>query len=172
MKALGVEVTHSQGSELSVPSPYWPGPPRRAGDAEGRTPPPRVTAEPPAWDICAASLGHEEKEAPHPGHRVLTEGLTRGPQPSGDHYAEPGTWGEASGWAQGGRPGPRVAGSRRRAWGPVQAPPAVLSAQDAPWVPAPQAPGPAQPGHRTYSRSRFPEKSNVPLCGSWRFHGT
>lgn len=35
---------------------------------------------------------------------------------------------------------------------------------------------PSQTRHRrtktTYSRSRFPEKSNLPLSGSWRFHGT
>ena len=122
----------------------------RSGHAPCRAEtPPRVTAKPPAWDIGVAALGHEQKEVPHLGHKVLTEGLTRVTQPSGDHPASRAR-GDGRGAGLGvGQACPRGGGIMMEGVGPAQAPPAAPSAPwDAPWVPAPQTP-PAPPGRVT-----------------------
>ena len=118
MKALGgwghqlSGLAEHKGLSPSAPSPCRPGPPWGAGDSEVRTTPrraetpPGVTAKPPAWDVGAAALGHEQKEVPRPG----AQSPDRGPDPRHPAQQGPpcelGTWGRLQGWTRGGGAGP------------------------------------------------------------------
>ena len=100
-----------------------------------------------------AALGHEQKEVPHLGHKVLTEGLTRVTQPSGDHPASRAR-GDGRGAGLGvGQARPGGGGIMMEGVGPAQAPPAAPSA---PWVPATQTPPPRRAGSQSLLQVQVP----------------
>lgn len=118
--------------------------------------------------MSARRSGAAEAEAPRPGYGVLTKGLDlQGSQPSrvtlrarhlGMAVGLDSGAGLAWGWQ--GREGGR--GARHR--GSPMAPSAQMPRGSPPQTP--------RPGHRTYSRSRFPENDCAFSPARGVFHGT
>ena len=156
MKALGVGVTHSQGSELSVPSPHCPGLPRRAGDAEGRTTPPQ---------------GH--RRAPSLGHRCGLSGARgegsaspraqsphRGPDPRPPAQPGPpcraGHLGRGLGLGSGGQARPRGGGVTTEGMGPGTGSPCGPLCPGCPVGPHPSGPRPCPAGSQNLLQVQVP----------------